>query len=77
MCKSTVYGILKVHAALFPWNIKANPPVTERDGVKRFEFVNAMIILAENGKIDLNRIWLIDEAHFHLQGHVSKQNWSF
>lgn len=33
--------------------------------------------MVESGKIDFKYIWFCDEAHFHLQEYVLKQNWWF
>lgn len=34
-----------------------------------------MMEMLERREIDPFKIWFSDEAHFHLQGYVNKQNW--
>lgn len=43
--------------------------------IRREDFGNLMVEMFESGKIDIDKIWFSDEAHFHLSGYVNKQNW--
>ena len=68
---------MKKDIGLFPYKIQINQPISERAGSQRLEFANRMMTLKDSGEIDFNNIWFRDEAHFHLQGYVNKQNWRF
>ncbi|GBN93228.1 hypothetical protein AVEN_265257-1 [Araneus ventricosus] len=44
---------------------------------QRFDFANKILRTIDNEGSDVGYIWFTDEAHFHLNGFVNKQNWRF
>ena len=50
----------------------ASPGKNERG---QYSLANEMIETFESGTIAEDQIWFSDEAHFHLHGYFSKQNW--
>ena len=63
--------------SLHAYKIQVHQPLTERDENRRLDFSNLMIEKLENRAIDIGQIWFSDEAHFHLNGYVNKQNYRF
>ncbi|GBN16432.1 hypothetical protein AVEN_205336-1 [Araneus ventricosus] len=50
---------------------------THKSCGQRFDFANEILTMIDNEGFDAGCIWFIDEAHFHLNGFVNKQNWRF
>ena len=42
---------------------------------RQLDFANLMLEKIDLKEIDLKKMWFSDEAHFHLNGYVNKQNW--
>ena len=42
---------------------------------QKVNFVDQILTLIDNDGFDLSYIWFRDEANFHLNGIVNKQNW--
>lgn len=58
----------------FPYKIQLVQPISINATVARVTFCNQILIRLEENEIDLQKIWFTDEAHFHLEGYVNKQN---
>src|SRR5882724_2911826 len=58
----------------YPYKIQLQHPISEVNITQRFEFANKMLEMIRDGNIDPKRIFFSDEAHFHLDGYVNKQN---
>lgn len=44
---------------------------------QRVDFANQILTMIDTDGFDVGCIWFTDEAHFHLNGIVNKQNWRF
>lgn len=42
---------------------------------QRLEFANDVVSRIDNNTFDVMKVWFSDEAHFHLDDYVNKQNW--
>ena len=45
------------------------------DVTRRLDFANLILEKIDSNKINIKKMWFSDEAHFHLNGYVNKQNW--
>ena len=77
MSRTSLMKIMKNHLDLFPYKIQLQQPLSHANIESRFEFANHMIALIEEKKIDIKRIHFTDEAYFHLDGYVNKQNYRY
>jgi transposase len=75
MSKTTVHRLMRNELKLFPYKIQTHQPLHEQDMARRLDFANVCLNMIENNEIDSGNIWFTDEAHFHLDGYVNKQNW--
>lgn len=75
--RETVRKIVKTTLKLFPYKIQTFQPMKAENEEKRVMFANQLICNIDDGVTDLGSIWFSDEAHFHLDGYVNKQNWRF
>ena len=60
---------------MFPYKIQTQQPLSPEAIDKRLEFGNVVLNWLDNNEINFGQIWFSDEAHFHLDGCVNKQNW--
>lgn len=60
---------------LFPYKVQVHQPLSEAAMEQRLEFANDVVGRIDNNTIDVTKVWFSDEAHFHLDGYVNKQNW--
>ena len=44
---------------------------------KRVDFECQIVTMIDNDGFDVRCLWFTNEAHFHLNGIINKQNWSF
>jgi hypothetical protein len=58
----------------FPYRIQMQQALLEADKARNVDFSGDFQIFLENIAAVLQSIWFSDEAHFHLNGHVSKWN---
>ena len=75
--RSSVHRILKKDLLLFPYKIQCVQELKEKDARTRMEFSNAFLRLCENDMSVIDNLFMSDEAHFHLNGYVNKQNFRF
>jgi len=64
--RSILHKDLKPH----PYKIQLGQELKPQDSVNRLQFVNQVTERFST----FNNIWFSDDAHFHLNGHVNKQN---
>ena len=58
----------------FPYKIQLVQPISFNATAARVTFFNKILTQLKSNEIDLQKIWFTDEAHFHLEGYVNKQN---
>lgn len=75
MSYGTTWTILKRDLNLFPYKIQVHQQLKDVDVSRRLDFANLMLEKIEKNEINIKKIWFSDEAHFHLNGYVNKQNW--
>ncbi|TLM65355.1 DUF4817 domain-containing protein, partial [Acinetobacter baumannii] len=68
--RTSLQRILKKDLHMHPYKIQLVQELKETDGIQRQNYANEML----NRFTSFNNIMFSDEAHFHLNGHVSKQN---
>ncbi|GBL81452.1 hypothetical protein AVEN_143726-1 [Araneus ventricosus] len=69
--RESVRQIVVADLQLFPYKIQ----IHQRSVEQRLEFANTIIEMIDNDQFDVNMLWCSDEAHFHLDGYVNRQNW--
>ena len=62
---------------MFAYKLQIRHSLTEHDCASRLTFAQWMVELLDATPDLLGRIWFSDESHFHLDGHVNKQNCRF
>ncbi|GFY07998.1 DUF4817 domain-containing protein [Trichonephila clavipes] len=75
--RSSMQKILRKSLHMFPFKIQTHHSVPERAVQQRDDFANQMLTMIDSEGFDVGCIWFTDEAHFHLNGFVNKQNWRF
>jgi hypothetical protein len=74
---STVREICLDDLPLFPYQMHLSQPFSKDRIGRRYALVKECGALMKEIPGVLNVTWLIDEAHFHLQGYTNKQNFRF
>ncbi|GBM71996.1 hypothetical protein AVEN_167732-1 [Araneus ventricosus] len=62
---------------MFPYKIRSHQAILIKAVRQRFDFANKILTMIDNEGFDVGCIWFTDEAHFHLNVLVNKQNWRF
>ncbi|GBM86135.1 hypothetical protein AVEN_75409-1 [Araneus ventricosus] len=75
--RSSTQKILRNNLRMFPYKIQSHQAIPIKAVRQRFDFANEILTMIDNEGFDVGCIWLTDEAHFHLNGFVNKQNWRF
>jgi len=73
--QASVSRIKRTDLGLFPYKIQSFQNLESRDKEKRLEFANEMCEFIDRKKIDPRKILFTDEANFHLDGYVNRQNY--
>lgn len=73
----TVRRILHQDLHFHPYKIQMVQALKETDFVSRSRFSLEFLDLINEDEDIVNRLWMSDEAHFHLSGYVNKQNFRF
>ena len=73
----TVQRIIHNDLKLFLYKMQILQKQTDANKEKKSEFCQTISERIENNPSDLGLILSGDEAHFHLSGHVNKQNMRF
>jgi histone-lysine N-methyltransferase SETMAR len=74
----SAWRIMRQELKLYPYKIQLQQRLNEVGVARRLNFANLMLEKIDRGgidEIDMNKIWMSDEAHFDLTGYVNKQNW--
>ncbi|GBL79126.1 hypothetical protein AVEN_92377-1 [Araneus ventricosus] len=75
--RSSTQKILRKSLHMFPFKIQTHQAIPVRAVQQRVDFANQMLTMIDSEGFDVGCIWFTDEAHFHLNGIVNKQNWRF
>ncbi|GFV39508.1 DUF4817 domain-containing protein [Trichonephila clavipes] len=75
--RSSTQKILRKSLHMFPFKIQTHHAVPVRAVQQRDDFANQMLTMIDSEGFDVGCIWFTEEAHFHLNGFVNKQNWRF
>jgi len=74
--KTTLWRILKKDLKCYPYKIQLVQNIDQNDFEKRLQFAHSFLeIFQDEDKIC--SLMMTDEAHFHLNGFVNKQNFRF
>lgn len=74
---SSLWHILHKDLQLFPYKIQLTQQILPQDHLRRRTYANRIISFIMNEPDFHKNLLMSDEAHFHLQGHVNKQNSRF
>lgn len=75
--RETLRLIMRRFLKMFPYKISIHQKLTEAAMAKRKEFCEKVYSMIENEELDVDKIIFSDEAHFHLDGYVNKQNYRY
>ena len=75
--RTTTHRLLKNTLCLTPYKISVHHSLTEVDCEERIAFCQWLKQKCDLFDDFLNNIWFSDEAHFHLNGQVNRQNCRF
>ena len=71
---TSVRRILKEELKMYPYKIQVRHALTDRDKAERVEMCNFFNRKMECDNDWIQNVWFSDEAHFHLNGSVNRQN---
>lgn len=77
MSRESVRRILRLDLKFHPYKLQMVQELKENDYQLRLGFCQEMITKINNDDEFLNKLWMSDEAHFHLTGYVNKQNYRY
>lgn len=72
---TAVQKILRKKIKSYPYKLRILQRMDQFDFDRRDQFAFRMLGWMSRGKLDQERIWFTDEAHFWLDGYVNKQNY--
>ena len=75
--RTSVRRVIHKDLTLFPYKMQILQQQTNVNKRERLEFCQSISERIENNPGVLDLIFFSDEAHFHLSGHVNKQNMQF
>lgn len=75
--RTSLATILHKDLHLFPFKIQLTQELLPQDHLRRRTYANRMLQLAHDNPDFHEKIIMSDEAHFHLNGYVNKQNSRF
>ena len=75
--RSSKHAILRRSLHMFPYKIQSYQAIPASAMRQPLDSANRMLNMINNDGFDVDYIWFTDEAHFHLNGFVNKQNWRF
>lgn len=73
--QSTAHHIMKKDLGLTPYKLQTFQALGDKDIKKRYDFAANTCQAIDEKKLDPHKIVFTDEAHFHLDGYVNKQNY--
>ncbi|KFM66589.1 hypothetical protein X975_14119, partial [Stegodyphus mimosarum] len=68
---------IKNSLRLFLYKIRSHQAIPMKAVQQRVDFAKQILTMINNDRFDVSCIWFTDEAHFHLNGIINKQNWRF
>jgi len=71
----SAHRILRKDLGFTPYKIQTFQALGDRDQQKRHDFASETCQAIDEKKLDPHKILFTDEAHFHLDGYVNKQNY--
>ena len=77
LSKSSTHRILKKDLNLTAFKFKVSQKLSAADFEQREEFCKWFLQQCTNSPSFLSCVWWSDEAHFHLNGQVNRQNYRF
>lgn len=77
IAKSSLHRILKADLGLFPYKVQVAHALQPDDCQRRLEYAVRLQEFARANPIFIHQLIMSDEAHFHLNGYVNKQNCRF
>ena len=77
LSKSSTHRILKKDLNLSAFKFKVSQKLSSADFEQREEFCKWFLQQCTNSPSFLSCVWWSDEAHFHLNGQVNRQNYRF
>ena len=77
LSKSSTHRILKRDLNLSAFKFKVSQKLSSADFEQREEFCKWFLQQCTNSPSFLSCVWWSDEAHFHLNGQVNRQNYRF
>lgn len=72
--KSSMQRILKSDLKLFPYKIQSTQALLPRDPEQRLQYSTRFLDMNRSDENFIKNLIMSDEAHFHLNGYVNKQN---
>ncbi|GBN29079.1 hypothetical protein AVEN_201701-1 [Araneus ventricosus] len=75
--RSSMQKILRNSLRMFPYKIQSHQAIPIKAVRQRFGFAKEILTMIDNEGFDVGCIWFTDEAHFHFNGFVNRQNWAF
>ena len=74
--KTYLLSILKEDLKCYPYKIQFVQKIDQSDYEKRFQFVRLVIEIFQK-EVNMCFLLMTDEAHFHLNGFINKQNFRY
>ncbi|GBL88043.1 hypothetical protein AVEN_133702-1 [Araneus ventricosus] len=72
--RTSTQKILRNSLRMFPYKIQSHQAIPIKAVRQRFDFAKEILTMIDNEGFDVRCIWFTDEAQFHLNGFVNKQN---
>ena len=77
LSRECVRRILHVDLKFHPYKLQIVQELKENDHQLRLEFCQQIMTNINEDNEFLDKLWMSDEAHFHLTGYVNKQNYRY
>ena len=75
--RSSTHTILRSSLHMFPYKIQSHQAIPVSAVRQQLDFLNRILNMIYNDGFGVDCIWFTDEAHFHLNRFVNKQNYRF
>lgn len=75
--RSSLRRILNKDLQMYPYKIQLVQNLNPNDYQLRLQYSRQLLNTNDSDRSFLKNLWMSDEAHFHLNGHVNKQNSRF
>ena len=77
LARNSIHRILRMDLNLYPYQVQITHKLTDFDMERRMEMGEWFNEMMEGDQEWIKDVWFSDEAHFHLNGIVSKRNYRF